>query len=425
MPLESDSLEAAAELREHHRDHVLLDAARRQVGLERGQGARERGQLRILPGELIAVRVEAAPVDRDHARAEAGREQRRRQLQLRREAAVGRIADAGRPAVEAREPVGDVDGQAPHAARAGEVLVALRSRHGRELADLAVDVAGHAGHRESDALQTFERAHGRRQGADLLGQVGVERDRLQRVGLGAVGVEPAAQPAGLQLRERTCEPVVAALEVRAVGRVVVGGRDDREIRADAAGAVAVERVEALGVEVAIGPGAGYELVRERQRAAGVGHDRGADRRAHAVAEHPRDRGPQRLVLGVLRRARGHEAVEAVVAAVEVDHDEALLHRLGRLGDCRLPDLLERELGRPVDGREAEHAVAQQLAARDARRARGPVAPAGERIRRDRQDRIGLQVGDGAVGAGAVGALERLDLALNRHFTSPVRLGPRA
>ena len=52
-------------------------------------------ELRILPGELVAVRVEAAPVDRDDARAEAGREQRGRELQLLREAAVGRVAGAG------------------------------------------------------------------------------------------------------------------------------------------------------------------------------------------------------------------------------------------------------------------------------------------------------------------------------------------
>ena len=103
MPCGVVLVDAPAELGEHQRDDVLLDAARRQVGLERGERPRERGELRVLPGELVAVRVEAAPVDRDHARAEAGREQRGRELQLLREAAVGRVADAGRAAVEAAE----------------------------------------------------------------------------------------------------------------------------------------------------------------------------------------------------------------------------------------------------------------------------------------------------------------------------------
>ena len=304
-------------------------------------------------------------------------------------------------------------------------VVAGRERHGGELADLEVDVGGDAGDAEADALEPLERAHGRLQRADLLGQAGVERDRLQRVRGGAVVVQPASQPAGLELRERTGEPVVAALEVRAVGRVVVGRRDDREIGSRTAGAVAVERVEALGVEVPVGAGAGHELVGEREIAARVGHDRRADGRARAVAEDASDGRPQRLVLGVLRCARRHEAVEAVVAAVEVDDDDAPLHRLRGLRDGRLPDLLERELCRPVHGCEAEHAVAQQLAARDAIRTRVVPRSTRQRICRDRQHRVGFQVGDGAVGAGAVGALERLDLALDRHFTSPVRRGLRA
>ena len=140
----------------------------------------------------------------------------------------------------------------------------------------------------------------------------------------AVGVEPATQPAGLQLRERTGEPVVAALEVRAVGRVVVGRRDDREI------------------------GARRRRCRRRRACRSPWCRRSGRRRCRrracsrtpsvppvpgmivvptaAPVPAPSTRamvGRSVWYLAYSGALVGHEAVEAVVAAVEVDHDDAL------------------------------------------------------------------------------------------------------
>ena len=65
VPARVVGLHAAAELREDHRHHVLLDAAGGEVVLERGERARQRRQLRVLGLGLVAVGVEAAPVDGD------------------------------------------------------------------------------------------------------------------------------------------------------------------------------------------------------------------------------------------------------------------------------------------------------------------------------------------------------------------------
>ena len=81
--------------------------------------------------------------------------------------------------------------------------------------------------RNSTPVRLRHRADRRLHGADLLGDAGVERDRLERVVGRSVEVEPAPQPPGRHLLEGPGEPVVAAVEVRAVGRRVVGRRQQR------------------------------------------------------------------------------------------------------------------------------------------------------------------------------------------------------
>ena len=65
--------DAPAELGEDEGQHLVLDAARREVGLEGGERARQVLELRILRRELAAVGVEAAPVDRDERACRARR----------------------------------------------------------------------------------------------------------------------------------------------------------------------------------------------------------------------------------------------------------------------------------------------------------------------------------------------------------------
>ena len=263
--------DAPAELGEDHRHDLVLDPARGEVRLEGAQRAREHVELRIVRAELAAVGVERPPVDGDHARPQAGAEQRRRELQLARQVAVRRVPGARLDGAQPAEAVGDVDREPVDRACPGEPLVARARGDAGELADLRVGVGGDVRHGEARAAEVLDRAHGRARRADLLRQRGVQRDRLQRVDLRAVGVEPAAEPAGLHLLQRAGEPVVAAVEVRAVGRGVVGRREDREVRARAAAPVAVERVEAL--RVAVVAGAGHGRVGEGERAAGAAHRR--------------------------------------------------------------------------------------------------------------------------------------------------------
>ena len=65
----------AAELGEHQRRYPAVDPTRREVGLEGAEALRQLHQLGILVRDLVAVRVERAPVDRDDAGPEVRREQ--------------------------------------------------------------------------------------------------------------------------------------------------------------------------------------------------------------------------------------------------------------------------------------------------------------------------------------------------------------
>ena len=176
-----------------------------------------------------------------------------------------------------------------------------------------------------------------------------------------------------------------------VRRGVVGGGEDREVGAGAAAAVAVEAVEAERRIAVVADAGGRDAdVREAERAAGAAHRPRADLAAGRRPDDARDVRARGLVAGVDGVDRdGH--VETVVAALQVDHDEALLHRV-RLGDGRLEDLAPVEPRRGVDRGDADDALGEQPPAAQLARCSCPSgspssAEAGiaRRLRRDRRE----------------------------------------
>ena len=99
-------------------------------------------------------------------------------------------------------------------------------------------------HREAQRRQRGDRADRVDRGADQLRERGVDRDRLQRVGRRAVAVDPAPEPARLDVQVvARLEPDVRVVEVAEAVLLRVDRRHHREIRPGAAGAVAEQRVE--------------------------------------------------------------------------------------------------------------------------------------------------------------------------------------
>ena len=208
-------LHAPAELREHERGHVVVDPAGLEVGLERAERARELLELRVLALELVGVGVEPAPVDRDDARAEVGGEQVRGGAQAARERVRVRVVRVRRRRAAAPwSALVRRRTSSPYvAARALQVRVVA----GRRSASARSFIAGlRFTPLDPPKFDAFivkpaigserDRAHRVHRRADRLRQRGVDRDRLQRVGRAAVAVDPAAEPAGLVVQ------VVAGLE---------------------------------------------------------------------------------------------------------------------------------------------------------------------------------------------------------------------
>ena len=223
-----------------------------------------------------------------------------------------------------------------------------------------------------------------------------------------VEVEPAPQPPGRHLLQGAREPVVAAVEVGAVGRRVVGRGPHREVRRRAARAVAPEGVEALGVVVVAHARDAH--VRPRVRAAGAQHHGQPHPPAgpgHGGPLGPREVGPRGRVGGVV--GDRHDRVEAVVAAVEVDHHH-LVRRARALGDGRLVGSRPVDLARRVDRGEAEDARAQEGSPVEAPRTGHAVREPRHRLDRDRHPVNRVEVGDEAVGPRAVRAADRLGRA---------------
>ena len=153
------------------------------------------------------------------------------------------------------------------------------------------------------------------------------------------------------------EPDVRVVEVAEVVLLGVDRGHDREVRAGAAGAVAVQRVEAERlaacgeVEARVGVVAaavlGHHHVGERERGAARAGQRLASRRGRRRASGPGRGGSP---AARRRRTRSRSAsfgtidVQAVVAAGQVEQHEALVGRrvVGR-GRDRLPDRLPAEL----------------------------------------------------------------------------------
>ncbi len=277
-----------------------------------------------------------------------------------------------------------------------------RLHHLRRIDRLTID----AGQVEARAAQVPERAHGCRRGADLLAERVVDRDRLQRVDRRAVLVEPAAEPAGLHLVDRAAEPDVGALEVRVVGWRVVGGGEDREVRAGSAAPVAVHAVEAeRGIAVVARVRGGDADVREAEAAAGATHRPGADGAAGSGPDDAGDVRPCGLVARVRRVDRNGD-VESVVPALQVDDHEALLHRV-RLGGGRLEHLAPVEPRRRVDGRHPDDALGEQPPAAELAR-RLALREARERGCRNREP---LRGDRGVVGARPAPAVVAVDVRL--------------
>ena len=209
-----------------------------------------------------------------------------------------------------------------------------------------------------------------------------------------------------ELLERAREPVVAALEVRLVGRVVVGRREDREVRPAARRRCPRACRSPWCRRCCPGPVpdtsglAKPERRRVRQHVVptlptGVSRRRrgrcpsGARARSATVGRY----------LAYVRSRRRHEAVDAVVAAVEVDASRgfsASARRPAATAVSQTPSQLSWRGA--VDRRDADDAVAQQSRRRSGPAAgcRDAVGEAEHGLRRDRERAVRLEVGDGAV-----------------------------
>ncbi len=311
---------AAAELRPRHRQHVVVAAHRREVGVEGGEGTAELVEQRLVLVELGGVRVEAAERDVGDAELRTAVDDLRDELEA---AGERRLRVRHRRRVRARGGL--------HGLRAGDGVVggALDQRGvghvGRELVvELEQGGLTAAGLRlvGRESLEAVRVGGGRGDGRRL------RRVELRRDELADVEAVQRVVFLRLELREVGAEPAVVGvlgagvlpdghrLEVRKVGVRVADAVDDGELLA------VPERLEGAELRVEA------EVAVERDDLRRVDLQRRAER-------------------GVGGIAVGHERVEAVVAAGELEDDERAALSLGRgvgVGGAESESALE-------DGRE--------------------------------------------------------------------------
>ena len=300
-------LGAAAELAPDVDQHAVGEAARLEVGLERGQRLGEHREVavqRCRPGCRAcrsrrwrrARRPSAAAPCRASPRAPpAGARSRPRSGRAPRSATARRCP--GGPASWPRRPTVCLAALRAERSSASSVASVPWTRSASiSFVRRPLSQTSRASSEKYSGLETA--ATGTFAAASAGASVPVERQALQRVVVGAVLVEVAAEPADAAERVDLADlPVVARREVRLVGVAVADRRHDRDLARDVEvaqrrGARVPVQARVLGEHVGGVAARGQLEVRPQLRVAGV-----ADRREHRQRVEPageEDRDEHRL-----------------------------------------------------------------------------------------------------------------------------------